>query len=139
MPPVSFLIRSLPVKLSSLAISILLCLCPPLLRAAVFESVRGVVHDPDHRPVKGAAIVTKSTTSDYSQTVATGADGAFEIASIPPGAYRVTVTHDGFAPATQEIVVGSSSGPVLHFQLAIGTLQSSVTVAESALAVNAEQ
>jgi len=119
--------------------SVFLCLSPLLTRAAVFESVRGVVHDPDHRPVKGATIAAKSSTSDYSQTVVTGADGAFEIASIPPGAYRVTVTHDGFAPATQEIVVGSSSGPVLHFQLAIGAVQSSVTVAESALAVNAEQ
>ena len=126
-------------KLPSLAICIFLCLCPPLMQAAVFESVRGVVHDPDHRPMKGATVLAKSSTSDYSQTVATGADGAFEIASIPPGAYRVTVTHEGFAPATQDIVVGSSSGPVLHFQLAIGAVQSSVTVAESALAVNAEQ
>jgi outer membrane receptor protein involved in Fe transport len=105
----------------------------------VFESVRGVVHDPDHRPVKGATVVVKSGTSDYSQTAVTGADGEFEAASLPAGAYRVTVTHDGFAPATQEIVVGSSSGPVLHFQLAIGAQQASVTVAESALAVNPEQ
>src|SRR5258706_8346150 len=112
---------------------------PPLMRAAVLEPVRGIVHDPDHRPVRGATVVAKSSTSDYSQTVATGADGAFEIASIPPGAYRVTVTHEGFAPAIQEIVVGSSTGPVLHFQLALGAVQSSVTVAESALAVNAEQ
>jgi hypothetical protein len=86
--------------------------------------------------MKGASVVVKSSTSDYSQTAVTGADGAFEIASIPVGAYRVTVTHDGFAPAIQGIVVGASSGPVLHFQLAIGALQASVTVADSALAVN---
>ena len=127
------------VKLSALVISIFLCLCPPLIRAAVFGSVRGIVHDPDHRPVTGATVVAKSSTSDYSQTAVTGADGEFEMASIPVGAYQVTVTHDGFAPAMQEIVVGSSSGPILHFPLAIGALQSSVTVAESALAVNAEQ
>ena len=126
-------------KLSWLAISILLCVDAPFIRAAVSESIRGVVHDPDHRPVKGATVVAKSSTSDYSQTVATGADGEFDIASIPVGAYRVTVTHDGFAPAMQQIVVGSSSGPVLHFQLAVSAVQSSVTVAESALAVNAEQ
>ena len=126
-------------KLSALVISIFLCLCPPLIRAAVFGSVRGVVHDPDHRPVTGATVVAKSSTSDYSQTAVTGANGEFEMTSIPVGAYQVTVTHDGFAPAMQEIVVGSSSGPILHFPLAIGALQSSVTVAESALAVNAEQ
>ena len=126
-------------KLSWLAISIFLWVGAPLIRAAVSESVRGVVHDPDHRPVKGATVVAKSSTSDYSQSAVTDADGAFEIASVPVGAYKVTVTQAGFAPATQEIVIGSSSGPVLHFQLAIGTLQASVTVAESALAVNAEQ
>src|SRR5579862_7738154 len=102
------------VKLSSLAICIFLCLYPPFIRSAVFESVRGIVHDPDHRPVTGASVSAKSSTSDYSQTTVTGADGAFEIASLPVGAYRVTVTHDGFAAATQAIVVGSSSGPVLH-------------------------
>src|ERR1700693_553434 len=99
-------------KSSSLAICIFLCLWPPLMRAAVFETVRGVVHDPDHRPMKGATVVAKSSTSDYSQTAVTGADGAFEIVSLPAGAYRVTVTHDGFAAATPEIVVASSSGPV---------------------------
>ncbi len=126
-------------KLSTLVISVFLCLSPPLIRAAVFGSLRGLVHDPDHRPVKGALVVVKSSTSDYSQTIVTSAEGEFETASVPVGAYQVTVTHDGFAPAVQEVVVGSGSGPILHFQLAIGAVQASVTVAESALAVNAEQ
>ena len=42
---------------------------------------------------------------------------------MPVGAYQVTVTHDGFAPATQEIVVASGSAPILHFQLAIGAVR----------------
>ncbi len=107
--------------------------------AAVLGSVRGVVHDPEHRPVSGAQVVVKSSTSDFSQTATTGADGDFEVTSLPVGAYQVTVTHDGFNPSAQAAVVDSGSAPILHFQLAIGAVQESVSVAESALAVNAEQ
>ncbi len=107
--------------------------------AAVLGSVRGVVHDPDHRPVKGATVLVKSSTADYSQNATTGADGDFEVTSLPVGAYRVTVTHDGFGASEQQAVVDSGSSPILHFQLAIGTVKESVSVAEAALAVNAEQ
>ncbi len=55
------------------------------------------------------------------------------------GAYLVTVSKEGFAPASSEIVVASGSAPVLHFQLSIGARSEQVTVAESALAVNPEQ
>jgi len=112
---------------------------PITLWAAVFGSLRGVVHDPSHRPVQSASVVLKSTSSDYSQTISTDADGAFEATSVPVGAYRVTVTRDGFAPASQEVVVASGSAPVLHFQLVVGAVQQAVNVQESALAVNPEQ
>ena len=125
-------------KLSGAVLSICLLL-PMTLGAAVLGSIRGVVHDPDHRPVKGATVVVKSASSDYSQTATTGVDGDFEITAIPVGAYRVTVVRDGFSPSEQQAVVDSSSAPILHFQLAIGAVRESVSVAESALAVNAEE
>jgi len=68
----------------------------------------------------------------------TSADGRFETASVPVGAYQVTVTHEGFAPSAQEVVVGSGSAPVLHFQLAIGTTHQTVNVEEGGLAVSPE-
>jgi outer membrane receptor protein involved in Fe transport len=118
-----------------LALAIILS---PAIWAAVFGSVRGIVHDPDHRPVHGAQVVLKSAGSDYSQTLRTDPNGSFEAAAVPAGAYLVTVTQDGFAPAAQEVVVASTSSPVLHFQLAIGTTQQVVNVSETALAVNPE-
>ena len=107
--------------------------------AAVFGTARGVVHDPDHRPVPGALVVVKSASSDFAQQVTTDADGAFEASALPVGAYVVTVRKDGFAPAVEEVVIASGSAPVLHFQLKIGGRSDQVTVAEGALAVNAEQ
>src|ERR1035437_6237170 len=126
-------------KLFSLFISISFFLFPPAVWATVFGSIRGVVHDPDHRPVKGARVVVKSSSSDYAQTAATGADGDFEVVSLPVGAYQVTVTQDGFGPSVQETVVGSGGAPILQFQLAIGTVRETVNVAEAALAVNPDQ
>src|SRR5436190_737626 len=80
---------------------------PPSTWAAVFGSIRGVVHDPDHRPVPDARVMLKSTSSDYSQMLSTSSEGMFEATSIPVGAYRVTVGRDGFAPAVEDVVVSS--------------------------------
>ena len=107
--------------------------------AAVFGTLRGVVHDPDHRPVLGAEVVVKAIGSDYERKLMVDADGGFEASALPVGAYQVTVRKDGFAPAEQEAVISSGSAPVLHFQLTIGARSDQVVVNEGALAVNPEQ
>jgi hypothetical protein len=126
-------------KLSSILLSGVFISSTTGLWATVFGSIRGVVHDPSHRPVQGASVVLKSATSDYSQTLSTDADGAFEATSVPVGTYRVTVTRESFAPDSEDVVVASSSAPVVHFQLSVGAVQEVVNVQESALAVNPEQ
>ena len=112
---------------------------PTASRATVFGSVRGVVHDPDHRPVEGARVALKPENGDYSLALATDVNGAFEAAGVPVGACLVTVTRDGFAPSERQVVVSSSGAPVLHFQLALGEVRQTVEAPEAALAVNPEQ
>ena len=107
--------------------------------AAVFGTVRGVVHDPDHRPVQGAEVLVKSSSSDYARKLTVDADGGFEATALPVGAYLVTVRKDGFAPSVQEVIIASGSAPVLHFQLKIGARAEKVTVSDGALTVNPEQ
>jgi outer membrane receptor for ferrienterochelin and colicin len=102
----------------------------------VFNSVRGIVHDPDHRPMAGAHVTLKSTKSDYSQTLTTGVDGSFVSVTVPVGEYVVSVTHDGFEPSAQQVVVSSRESPVLHFQLTVGAVPQAVTVEEKALVAN---
>src|SRR5690348_14079605 len=109
------------------------------LAAAVVGSVRGIVHDPDHRPVADATLTIKSSTSDFSQTLMTAADGSFEVTALPVGAYRVTVSREGFAPAEQQVVVTSGAAPVLHFQLVLSSRNEQVTVSESALTADPER
>jgi outer membrane receptor protein involved in Fe transport len=126
-------------RFSFLSISIFALLSQLVLWAAVVGSVRGVVHDPDHRPVPGAVIVVKASSSDYVRNLSTDADGAFEAAALPVGAYVVTVRKDGFAPSGQEIVIASGSAPLLHFQLVVGARSEQITVEEKALSVSPEQ
>ncbi len=121
------------------AVAIAGILFPAILSAAVIGTVRGVVHDPDHRPIPNAEVLVKSASSDFAQKLTTNSGGIFETAAVPVGEYLITVVKLGFAPGIQEILVTSGSAHVLHFQLKIGTQAEQVTVSENALTVNPEQ
>ncbi len=120
-------------------VAILTLAFTPLARAVVLNSIRGVVHDPDHRPVASAHIkIDAMTGSGYSETLTTGMDGSFETVTVPVGRYRVTVSQKGFQQSTEEVVVSSRGAPVLHFQLVIGAASEVVNVEDQAVAVTAE-
>jgi outer membrane receptor protein involved in Fe transport len=119
-------------------LSVVLLAIAPFAWAVVLSSLRGVVHDPDHRPVAGARVDVRSASSDFAQTLATGPDGSFESVTLPIGEYQVTVTRDGFQPSAQKILVSSREAPVLHFQLAIGSTAQVVNVEDRALTVHPE-
>jgi outer membrane receptor protein involved in Fe transport len=115
------------------------CLALPIVWGAVFGTIRGIVHDPDHRPVAAAEVVVKSVSSDFSRKITTDSDGAFQISALPPGAYRVIVTKSGFSSGIEETVIGSGAAPILHFQLSIEQRSEQVTVSEGALDVNPDR
>lgn len=91
-------------------------------RATIFGSVRGIVHDPQHRPVAGADVRLKSATSSWSQQTQTDQDGSFEFDAVPLGEYRITIAVVGFQDATRDFVVVSGSSPILHFQMELATV-----------------
>ena len=47
-----------------------------------FRKIQGVVHDPLHRPVSGAAVKLQAATSDWSQTARTDDNG--EVTNLRP-------------------------------------------------------
>jgi outer membrane receptor for ferrienterochelin and colicin len=104
--------------------------------AIIFSTVKGVVHDPQHRPVPGASVTVKARQSDWTQTATTDAAGTFQIPAVPVGDYTVTVALQGFNTARQAVTVISDTAPVLHFQLEVGTVTESVTVSATAEGVH---
>src|SRR5262249_658795 len=109
------------------------CLGVPLLLAAfatatIFGSVRGIVHDPQHRPVQGAMVMLKATSSEWSTTTNTDANGEFPFTSVPLGDYSISVSTPGFAQEVHKVVVNSGSVPVVHFQLKVDVSNETVTV-----------
>jgi hypothetical protein len=109
-----------------------LLFCAPALHAQIFNTVRGIVHDPSHRPVQGAAVTLRAQTSDWQQKTTSDDNGEFSFSAVPIGDYSITVTQQGFADAIQNVTVISGSAPILHFPLALATVSQTATVTAQA-------
>jgi TonB dependent receptor/Carboxypeptidase regulatory-like domain/TonB-dependent Receptor Plug Domain len=93
-----------------------------------YGAIRGVVHDPQHRPVQGAMVMLKAKLSDWAKTTTTDAGGEFQLNAVPLGEYSVSVASPGFAQTSQDVIVISGSVPVVHFQLQVAVANEKVTV-----------
>jgi len=99
--------------------------------ATIFGSVRGVVHDPQHRPIQGAHVTLKAQNSEWAKSQDSIDNGEFEFTSVPIGNYTATVTSKGFQEVRQDVIVQSDTSPVLHFELTIAGASENVTVSET--------
>ena len=90
------------------------------LRAADVGSVRGVVHDQQHRPLPEVQVKLKSATSEWVESARTDAHGEFSFMTVPLGDYVLSFSAADFAPAAQAVTVTSGSSPVAHVQLVKG-------------------
>lgn len=96
--------------------------------ASTVSSVRGVIHDPQHRPVQNAMVMIRAKTSEWSGTANSDANGNFVFTGVAPGEYSVTVAAPGFEQMQQNVTVTSSSQPVLHFALYVAGEKETVNV-----------
>ena len=120
--------RLLRITLPATAVVLLLCILSPCAVASIFGSIRGIVHDPQHRPVADAMVMLHAEASDWSATTNTDATGQFSFAAVPLGEYTVTVASPGFVQTEQAVLVKSGSEPVLHFQLNLSAVHEFVNV-----------
>src|SRR3989449_1523181 len=96
--------------------------------ATVFGAVRGIVHDPQHRPVPGIQVILKAKASAFAVQTQTDANGEFHFDAVPLGHYTVTVSDASFAAEEQIVTVLSGTAPILHFELHVASQNQSVTV-----------
>src|SRR5579871_5377527 len=119
-------IQKLLLVVAPAAIASILLVIPAF--ASIFGAVRGVIHDPQHRPVQGAMVMLKSTTSDLSFTASSNADGEFLINAVPLGDYTISVASPGFVASKEDVSVSSGTEPVVHFQLEVAANKETVNV-----------
>ena len=100
--------------------------------ATVFGTGRGIVHDPQHRPVPNIKVILKALASDYSQTTVTDAAGEFHFDAVPLGEYVVNISDPTFIADEQSVTVLSGSSPILHLELRLPSQRQEVTVSADA-------
>ena len=106
--------------------------------AGIFGTVRGVVHDPQHRPIEGAEVTLRARSSDWTRHAQTNADGEFTIEAVPAGEYTIRIEHPGFRAVEQAVGVVSGSAPILHFPMQLGAVAAKVEVSAALDGVNPE-
>jgi len=100
--------------------------------ATVFGTVRGIVHDPQHRPVSGIQVVLKAKASEFNLEARTDDAGQFHFDAVPLGEYTVAVSDADFVADTQSVAVLSGTAPILHFEMRLPTQNQTVVVSADA-------
>jgi outer membrane receptor protein involved in Fe transport len=100
--------------------------------ATVFGTVRGIVHDPQHRPVSGIQVVLKAKASDFTLNARTDDAGQFHFDAVPLGEYTVAISDANFVADPQSTAVLSGTAPILHFELRLPTQSETVLVSADA-------
>jgi outer membrane cobalamin receptor len=100
--------------------------------ATIFGSVRGVVHDSQHRPIPDVKITLKAKDSAFTLTTQTDVNGDFHFDGVPVAEYVITASKADFASSEQTMAVLSGTAPVLHFELQLASQTQSVTVSAEA-------
>src|SRR5712664_1870899 len=100
--------------------------------STVFGTVRGIVHDPQHRPVSGIQVILKAKTSEFTLNTRTDDAGQFHFDAVPLGEYHVSIDDSNFVAVQQSVAVLSGAAPILHFELRLPAQNETVVVSADA-------
>jgi len=104
--------------------------------ASILGSVRGLIHDPQHRPVSGATVRLHATSSAFEQTATSNDAGEFVFQNIPIGEYTVEVQAPGFRQEEQQLTLSSARDVRMHYSLKLATAAENVEVTDVPMLVN---
>jgi hypothetical protein len=107
-----------------------------LVAASILGSVRGLIHDPQHRPVSGATVSLKAAGSGFEQTAISNDAGEFVFEKIPIGEYIATVQSPGFRSEEQRLTLSSDREVRLHISLKLASAVETVEVTDQPLTVD---
>ena len=97
-----------------------------------YGSIQGTVVDPSGAVVVGATVTIRNPVSGYVKSTTTDTSGEFAFSNVPFNPYHLTVTHQGFQRAVQDVSVESGLPVRLKISLHIAAVATQVTVTTEA-------
>lgn len=121
---------------------LVLLICAPLCWSQVTTgSMRGVVSDPDGKPIPGATVtITSAALIGSTRTAYTNELGVFRFPSLPVGAYAVEVTLEGFQKVqVTKVTVGLDQTANLPLTMNMATRSENLTIVGEAPLIDVQQ
>ena len=105
-------------------------LVPSLMaQTASTGALTGTVRDPSGAVIPNATVTATSLDTGQARTAMTGTDGAYRVALLPPGNYRIRIEAGGFKPVeVPSATVNVTETEVLDRNLEVGSQTQTVTV-----------
>jgi hypothetical protein len=102
------------------------------------SSISGTVVDSAGGAIPGVAVVIVSTEGGQTFETVTNGEGIFNVPSVAPGAYKVTVSLTGFKTAVTEVRVAPGTPTALKISLEVGAITETVNVQSSSELINTQ-
>src|SRR5262244_3594614 len=83
---------------------------------SIYGTLTGIVSDPSGAVVAGASIKLRDEQSGSQRDTTSNSDGYYTFASVPPGAYQLSVAAKGFE-AFQRTGIALGGGDKLNFNV----------------------
>ncbi len=118
---------------STLLLFVTLCFVATAGAQSTFSSLTGTVTDPAGAVVPGATVAVTNTRTQAERTTVTAGDGTFLLTNLDAGAYRVTISLNGFSDAVLSAVLLARQTARVDGQLALAGTSEQVNVSAQSI------
>src|SRR5262245_4710743 len=102
---------------------------PTLAQSQTTGRIAGTVKDQNGAVIAGALVTVVSRATGERRSVTTGDGGNYAVPLLPPGAYNVTITANGFTQTLSEDVrVAITETAPVNLDLPVGAVKESVAI-----------
>ena len=109
------------------------------VRAPDYTQITGSILDGSGASVPGAAVSVTDEETGFRHSALSQPDGGYDVSSLRPGVYKITVRKPGFRTMIRfGVKVGESRPARVDFKLVVGSVQETITVEGSAVLLNTE-
>jgi hypothetical protein len=116
-------------RLCVIAVAVLLLAGVLSAQVSTAGRITGTVRDEQGNSLPGVSVEAKSPRLVGTATAVTDANGVFRLLALPPGAFTIKFTLDGFSEVVREgIILGVEQALVVDIEMKLGTLEEEIVV-----------